>query len=261
MPLPQVLTVVLAVVGISLIVADESRDSASPVAEVLTESRGSDREASVKALQELGILIGDWKGVAQPKRGSSAGAWSEKAHAVWNFDDKTTALVVQFEPGQLFHSATFTLAEDGKTTSLTLEPVMGKPILLSRNGAEDDKESSDEARHFESVADKFPRTRCTVRLISDIRVTFLFEEKSAEMGSYRRLCEVGMTRLGTRLADGNTGERQCIVTGGLGTMKVSYEGKTYYVCCEGCKQAFDADPEGTLAAYQERLKAAAGKSP
>lgn len=37
-------------------------------------------------------------------------------------------------------------------------------------------------------------------------------------------------------------------------MKVSFEGKTYYVCCEGCKQAFDADPAGTIDAYRERLK-------
>ena len=97
----------------------------------------------------------------------------------------------------------------------------------------------------------------TVRIISDIRVTLLFEEKSTKKASYRRMSEIGMTRAGSRLASGSSGERQCIVTGGLGTMKVSFEGKTYYVCCEGCKQAFDADPKGTIEAYRERLKEAA----
>jgi hypothetical protein len=70
------------------------------------------------------------------------------------------------------------------------------------------------------------------------------------------MAEIGLTRAGSKLASGNTGERQCVVTGGLGTIKVSHDGKTYYVCCEGCKQAFDADPEGTLKAYRERLNQA-----
>ena len=45
-------------------------------------------------------------------------------------------------------------------------------------------------------------------------------------------------------------------------MQVTYKGETYYVCCTGCKQAFDADPERILKEYRERLaevKAAAGK--
>ena len=219
----------------------------------------ADRETTIKALQKLGTLIGDWKGVAQPKRGSNAGAWSEKAQAAWDFANSTADLVVTFEPGQQFHQAAFSLADDGKTPNLTLTPIQGESILLLRVLADDDNPSDDESWLFLSAEDSVPQTRCTVRIISDIRVTLLFEEKSTEKGSYRRLSEIGMTRAGSRLASGSTGERQCIVTGGLGTMKVSFEGKTYYVCCEGCKQAFDADPKGTIEAYRERLKVAAGR--
>ncbi len=219
----------------------------------------ADRETTIKALQKLGTLIGDWKGVAQPKRGSNAGAWSEKAQAAWDFANSTADLVVTFEPGQQFHQAAFSLADDGKTPNLTLTPIQGEPILLLRVLADDDNQSDDESWIFRSAEDSVPQTRCTVRIISDIRITLLFEEKSTEKGSYRRLSEIGMTRAGSRLASGSTGERQCIVTGGLGTMKVSFEGKTYYVCCEGCKQAFDADPKGTIEAYRERLKEAAAK--
>jgi Cu+-exporting ATPase len=28
-----------------------------------------------------------------------------------------------------------------------------------------------------------------------------------------------------------------------GTPKSEYKGKTYYFCCEGCKQRFDSNPE------------------
>ena len=208
-----------------------------------------DRETTIKALQSLGTLIGEWKGVAQPKRGSNAGAWSEKAQAAWNFENNAADLVVTFEPGQQFHQAAFSLDDDGKTPNLTLTPLNGEPIFLLRVLADDDK-----SWIFLSAEDSVPQTRCTVRIISDIRVTLLFEEKSTKKASYRRMSEIGMTRAGSRLASGSTGERQCIVTGGLGTMKVSFEGKTYYVCCEGCKQAFDADPKGTIEAYRERLK-------
>ena len=32
---------------------------------------------------------------------------------------------------------------------------------------------------------------------------------------------------------------ECIVTGGKGTIPVGFGGKTYYVCCSGCKELFD----------------------
>ena len=68
------------------------------------------------------------------------------------------------------------------------------------------------------------------------------------------MAEVGYTREGTRLADSDSTGPECVVTGGLGTIPVSYNGKTYYVCCSGCKQAFDADPEGILAEFAQRRK-------
>lgn len=217
------------------------------------------REATLSALQPIGSLIGEWKGVGQPKRGSNVGAWSEKAHAAWRFETDRAELVVSFEPGQQFHKAIVSLAPDGKTPALNLVSLNREEVSLVCISQGGDKEDKDESWIFESPEGRWPQTRCTVRLISEIRVTFLFEEKPTEKSAYRRLSEIGLTRAGARLADGNTGERQCIVTGGLGTIKVSYEGKTYYVCCEGCKQAFDEDPAGTLEAYRERLKDAVKK--
>jgi YHS domain-containing protein len=41
------------------------------------------------------------------------------------------------------------------------------------------------------------------------------------------------------------------VTGGLGTIAVSYKGQTYYVCCGGCKDAFEADPEKYVKAIKK----------
>ena len=45
---------------------------------------------------------------------------------------------------------------------------------------------------------------------------------------------------------------ECIVTGGLGTMQVSFGGNTYYVCCTGCRDAFNDDPAKIIAEYKAR---------
>lgn len=212
------------------------------------------RATAIKALQPLGTLIGEWKGVAQPRRGSNSGAWSEKAKAAWDFRNESAHLVVNFDPGQQFQAASWSLNEDGKTLQLRLVPLKGDSLQLTGSESTESADSTAGTWVFESEPGTFPRARCTLRVISEIRVTLLFEEQKTEMASFRRLSEIGMTRAGARLASGNTGERQCVVTGGLGTIKVTHEGKSYYVCCEGCRQAFEEDPAGTLEAYRERLK-------
>ncbi len=229
-------------------------DEAKPTADTSKPKR----EVVVKALHPISVLVGEWKGVGQPKRGSNAGAWSEKVVAGWQFGD-ATQLAMKFESGKLYSQAMFGLADDGKTPQLTLQKADGDPLILTVTSAEEDASEKFVSWSFASSADAETQVRATVRIISDIRATLLFEERNGGKGSYRRIAEIGMTRAGERLADANAGERQCIVTGGLGTIKVTHEGKTYYVCCEGCKQAFDADPAGTVEAYREQLKEAASK--
>jgi YHS domain-containing protein len=49
----------------------------------------------------------------------------------------------------------------------------------------------------------------------------------------------------------------CIVTEGRGTIAVSNKGKTYHVCCSGCRDLFNESPEAILAEAAERQKAKA----
>jgi YHS domain-containing protein len=84
----------------------------------------------------------------------------------------------------------------------------------------------------------------------------LLEKATESPTRFDRLAEIGYTRLGVRFAAGDSFP-ECIVTGGRGTIAVSHAGMTYYVCCSGCKEAFDDDPAGILAEYRERK--AAGK--
>ena len=42
---------------------------------------------------------------------------------------------------------------------------------------------------------------------------------------------------------GGTKKPECIVSGGAASIAVQYGGKTYYVCCSGCRDEFLASPE------------------
>ena len=245
---------IIAVVGPN---PDEPKVESPQTLSAIVSKAEMSREKVVSALSQLSFLVGDWRGVAQPKRGSNSGAWSEKSHVVWRFDEQIPCLLMKLEPGEKSTRIFFaTASETGRPIIELHQP--DKPALAMELTEPEKSPVADSTAQdhwmFESVAEPGkPRLRFTVRKINDIRMTMLFEESLSSGAPFRRQYEIGMTRAGERLANGNTGERQCIVTGGLGTISVTHAGKTYYVCCEGCKQAFESDPEGTLTAYRERL--------
>ncbi|MCA8990022.1 MAG: YHS domain-containing protein, partial [Planctomycetaceae bacterium] len=78
-------------------------------------------------------------------------------------------------------------------------------------------------------------------------------DRRAGNDQFFRVDTVSTQREGTSMAliDEGYGEKTCIISGGLGTISVSYQGNTYYVCCTGCKAAFDEDPERWIARFKE----------
>src|SRR5262249_20378802 len=79
------------------------------------------------------------------------------------------------------------------------------------------------------------------------------EVKAADKPLFRGLYEVGCTKEGVPFVAGD-GRPECIVSGGLGTIKVSYKGQTYYVCCGGCRAEFNDDPEKYIREYNAKKK-------
>jgi ribosomal protein L24E len=74
---------------------------------------------------------------------------------------------------------------------------------------------------------------------------------------FTRQLQVGYTREGVTFGVEAGGKKpECVVTGGLGTMQVSYMGTTYYVCCSGCRDAFNENPAKVIAEYQKKKKGA-----
>jgi len=262
-------TLIVVILITPLIIAAAGSNPDEPKAEspltlsaILSQAE-TNREKVVSGLSPLSFLVGDWRGVAQPKRGSNSGAWSEKARTAWRFDEQIPCLVMKLEPGEKSKLIIFAASSETGLPIIELQQPEKPSIFLEMTELETSPASNSTAPTDKSAKDHWvfqsveepgkSRLRFTVRKISDIRMTMLFEDSPSSEAAFRRQYEIGLTRAGERLAKGNTGERQCIVTGGLGTISVTHAGKTYFVCCEGCKQAFEADPEGTLTAYQERL--------
>lgn len=219
------------------------------VGDVSADSKGdaASKDAEKAALAEFNSLIGGWRGVGQPQRNSSKDSWSETAEWNWHFDKSHSALHYTVKNGKQLETGELTYSPEKKLYSLK-GTFSGKVERTYEGKLTGDKlvlDSSEDADGFVH--------RMTVTRLNDKRTLVLYEKRKAAQNFYARVAEVGYTRQGTTLAIEGAGEPECVVSGGKGTIKVAYKGETYYVCCTGCKQAFDADPEGILADYRVKL--------
>ena len=211
--------------------ADDKRDDAS----------APSRRESLTRLQSY---VGQWRGVGQVRRGSREGAWIESASGAWNLASEKESLEIKSPKAKFFQSMRFEpfgedgyrmsgagpqgkstyegrLDEQGVLTLLVKEPAEGKP------------------------------DRVQIRLAAEGKRLVILYERKASPSRFTRMAEIGFTRKGSGFGSAG-GFVECVVTGGKGTIPVTFEGKTYYVCCSGCKEYFDDDPAQALAEYRER---------
>ena len=73
---------------------------------------------------------------------------------------------------------------------------------------------------------------------------------------------MGLTKEGESFAAGGSAADlpKCIVTGGAAAMSITYQGKSYPLCCSGCKDEFNDNPEKYIKKLAMRTEAGAGKS-
>lgn len=205
----------------------------------------------LSALEEFNGLIGGWRGAAQPVRGSNKGAWTEKAEWVWEIKKDGVGINYQVKDGKALSSAKLTY--DARQKQFQLAATLpDKSVRKYQGQLEGNKLILDSQPDMEGFVH-----RLTVTQLNEKRTLVLFEKRPATGDRFSRVVEVGYTREGTTLAVEGAGQPECIVSGGKGTMQVTYKGKSYWVCCSGCRDAFNDDPEGVLkeaAARAEKKK-------
>ena len=211
------------------------------------------RCADQEALKAYAPLVGSWRGVGQVERYRARGAWMESADWAWKLTSDSAGLEITVKKGRYLKAgvlrpckapSTFvfeaTLADGTSRTFAGAAAGDRKPLVLTA----DAKALAGGVR------------RVSITPLHDTRLLVRLEAEDPERHTFSRLGEVGYTREGVTFAAGES-YPLCIVTEGRGTIQVSYKGKTYWVCCSGCRDLFNDNPEAVLAEAAERETAKA----
>ncbi|MHC5537803.1 hypothetical protein ACYOEI_06190 [Singulisphaera rosea] len=205
------------------------------------------RRNAQDSLKAYSGLVGGWRGTGQPERGKVRGSWRESARWSWKLSKETASLEVAIEKGKYLRSASLNPGPQAKTFVLKATLADGTERVFQG------KDLGTKALVLSAGAPGEGVRRITLTPLHDTRFLMKLEAQDSENQAYYQLAEVGYTREGVAFAAGESGPT-CIVTEGRGTTPVTYKGKTYYVCCSGCRDLFNENPEAVLAEAAERQK-------
>ena len=211
----------------------------------------ADLAVQKQRLAKMQPLVGEWRGVGQPQRGSTRDSWIAEAQWAWHFDKEGASLVGALPKGRYFKSLKLVPGKEEGAYELTAALAEEKAELhYAGKIDETDRLVLSAAEPREGLP-----ARISLRFVAEgARLLVLLEKKGTASDQLVRLAEVGYTRQGSGFGK-NVSQRECVVTGGFGSIEVSFEGKTYYVCCTGCRDYFNDNPKEVLAEYEARKEA------
>jgi hypothetical protein len=199
-----------------------------------------------EALQAFNDLIGSWRGTGTPtgtREEQQKNFWTETLAWQWHFQGKDAWLKVDFDKSKHFTGG-----------ELRYDPAHDQFVLTMRT-------PSQEKQTFTGKLDKRvlalqheqagENQRLVITLLHPNRFLYRYEVRPAGKTLYSKKYQVGATKEGVPFADGD-GRPECIVSGGLGTIPVTFRGLTYYVCCSGCRSEFQAEPEKYVKEYEAK---------
>jgi len=205
------------------------------------------KKTSKDALQAFNDLIGSWRCTGTPE-GKRKEFWTETMAWQWQFKGDEAWMKVEFEKGKYFNGGDLRYLADKDQYQMTVETV--DKTKLAFTGALKEKALTLERED----ADSKEGQRLVFTFLHPNRILYRYEVKPAEQKNFAKVYQVGATKEGVPFAEGETGP-ECIVSGGLGTIKVTYKGQTYWFCCSGCRDAFKDDPEKYIKEYEAKKKA------
>lgn len=196
-------------------------------------------QAKVKAgLQVVQDFIGTWNLEGTQKAGAKTEAWKEKVSWGWKFKDGNPSLVVSFADGKGKYY------KDGELNY----DAAGKKYVLALNPATGDKQVFEGAfaKGMLTVTRKDKSgdvQRITMNTLSEgEKLKVRVEKQDGGKGPFGDQFVMNGQKEGLAVA-GGAKKPECVVSGGAASMPVTYNGKTYYVCCSGCRDEFNADPK------------------
>lgn len=215
--------------------------SSSSLAQPDKKVNPADAAKAKKALQEVQDFIGLWKLEGTQKVGAKTDAWKEDVRWGWKFKDGDAWITVEFAEGKgkYFKSGELRYDLAKKKYLLTLAP--------ADKGA-DQVFEGELARGALKAERKDAKTgdvyRVTMNTLAEgVRFAFKYEKQDGGKGLFSNVYALNGNKDGESLAGAGKKAPECVVSGGAANIAVSYNGKTYYVCCSGCRDEFNANPK------------------
>ncbi len=210
-----------------------------------------------EALQPFHVLVGSWKGSGVPegtKEERVAGGWEETVAWEWKFKEKDAWLAVTFTKGKHFTKGElrYTPEKDAAEPKFTLTLTGTDKSTATFAGSLTDKDKVLALTRTDGPATE--EQRVVFSLLHHNRHLYRFETRPAGTTvAYSKKYQVGATKEGESFATVPKGP-ECIVSGGVGTSKVTYKGKDYWVCCSGCRDEFKENPEKYIKEAEAKAK-------
>jgi hypothetical protein len=207
--------------------------------------KGDDPKEALQALQDF---IGGWKGSGTAEKNKSE-IWKETASWSWRFKGPDAYMTVAMGTGKLFKGGEMRFLPDAGKYQLTLTDKKDHKLVyegvLKNNGLI--LERTNDAGDTEQIKMKV--------VGGGDRLVYDFWLRPEGRTLFNKQYQISYTKEGVVFGAAGDKKPECVVTGGLGTMAVSYMGQTYYVCCSGCRDAFNENPAKIIAQYKAKKKA------
>jgi YHS domain-containing protein len=210
------------------------------------EKKNESKEA-LKALQDF---IGGWKGNGGPLKAKPASSelWSETIEWGWKFKGDDAWITLKIDKGRHLKEGELRYLPAKKVYQLTLTDAKG-------GKREFEGEFKDNYLRLERTdPDTKEVQKITMNNAAEgVRFIYLYERKPENRTLFLKDYQVSATRIGESLGKKEK-QNECVVSGGAGTMTVSFKGETFYVCCSGCRDEFNANPEKYVAEFKAKKK-------
>lgn len=230
-----------------------------------TSRNEADVTAVVDHLQPFQVFLGKWNWTTLKKFGQFAKHGEDLAW-VWDFrtDKARPALVFETKEHPYFKTGRITWSTVDEKFELTTTSPEGEQRVFRGTWLEggEPKEEHDGKRvqrsfkldlEQESPAEG-DRWKVTLQLLDNDQYQMQLTKRPEAGTAFGPLDVVRQQREGTSfaVADSDNPGPKCVVSGGLGSSMVAYNGKSYPVCCSGCEAAFKEDPERWIAKMMKK---------
>ena len=216
-------------------------------AQLFAELSEKEMDIARAKLNDFNQLVGKWNsmGAMRVRVKGKPSRWHNTVEWNWYFTDDNVGLTAKFGKGSLYF----------KEGLLTYDPAKQNYLFIAKRQPDGAKIT------FKGKLEKdtyvlrgmHPKTKkpetLKLKMIHYNAYIWFFEE------GRRLLARVSCTvEGGFRAADQGP---KCVVTGGLGTTTVQFEGENFYVCCSGCMDAWKKNPAKYVAEFKAKQKEAA----